>query len=288
MKLLFRCWIFKWEEREHTETQHRTRKTLPFGSTDGCSSGRPRRSQPRCSPGRPAACVQGSDGLRCETLVPGRIGRASKAQEDPRPAATSSENAGREHFCHRTELLPDRAGAEGGAGCTPRAKSGLQTVRLNKALSASGHAHSWLPSRPKAGSRCRHRTTWPTKLKRFTIRARYRKRSTVLGGGWRLFLGKEGEGTADGVGGRDATAGVRDAIHASFSTSSTASHTHALSAQKRELKQKTLPSGNAHLSSRRWLPKGLVLTEATLDVTKLDTFTKRMGKKKKKKGISLL
>lgn len=118
---------------------------------------------------RPAACVQGSDGLRCETLVPGRIGRASKAQEDPRPAATSSENAGREHFCHRTELLPDRAGAEGGAGCTPRAKSGLQTVRLNKALSASGHAHSWLPSRPKAGSRCRHRTTWPTKLKRFTI-----------------------------------------------------------------------------------------------------------------------
>lgn len=64
--------------------------------------------------------------------------------------------------------------------------------------------------------------------------------------------------------------------------------THALSAQKRELKQKTLPSGNAHLSSRRWLPKGLVLAEATLDVTKLDTFTKRMGKKKKKKGISLL
>lgn len=88
------------------------------------------------------------------------------------------------------------------------------------------------------------------------------------------------------MGVRDATAGVRDAIHASFSMSSTASHTHALSAQKRELKQKTLPSGNAHLSSRRWLPKGLVLAEATLDVTKLDTFTKRMGKKKKKKKAS--
>lgn len=97
----------------------------------------------------------------------------------------------------------------------------------------------------------------------------------------------DGVGGRDATtGGRDATTGVRDAIHASFSMSSTASHTHALSAQKRELKQKTLPSGNAHLSSRRWLPKGLVLAEATLDVTKLDTFTKRMGKKKKKKKAS--
>lgn len=96
-----------------------------------------------------------------------------------------------------------------------------------------------------AGSRCRHRTTRPTKLKRFRIWPITEKDllSPVLGGGRQLLLGKEGKGTAgvagggDPVGGGDATGGG-DAAPASFCTSSIAAQAHALSGQKCELKTK--------------------------------------------------
>lgn len=56
MKLLFRCWIFKWEEREHTETRPRTRRRCHLvPRTAAAPAAHAAHSRAARPPGRPLA-----------------------------------------------------------------------------------------------------------------------------------------------------------------------------------------------------------------------------------------